>query len=168
MEENLREAALEILDSTPRVLHSLLSTLPAHLLERPADDDWSPKDVVAHLLVSQERGSFSRIRAIVESDQPALQNLDEQEELEHSGFRAWEAEALLSTLAVRRAEDVEWLRTLQPSALARVGLHSEVGPVTAEEFLYHAAYHDALHLRQFLGMLQSHLEPHRGRMRAFK
>jgi DinB superfamily len=167
MNEDAYAAALDLLDSTPRILQSICAPLPDWLLETPADADWSPKDVLAHLLVSQERGSFSRVRAILGSEQPVLQNYDEQEELERSGFRSWEPEVLRAELIRKRSADVEWVRTLGDEALARAGLHSEVGRVTAREFIYHAANHDCLHLRQLLGMLQAHVEPLRGAMRAF-
>ena len=58
-------------------------------------------------------------------------------------------------------------RSLDASAFERTGEHSAVGRVTAEEMLYHAAYHDTLHLSQLLRMLGTHFEPLRGAMRAF-
>jgi hypothetical protein len=66
----------------------------------------------------------------------------------------------------RRGLDVEWLRSLSAKELTRVGLHSDVGTVTAGELVFHVAYHDSLHLRQLLGMLQGSFEPLRGPMRA--
>jgi hypothetical protein len=85
---DLHAAAIEVLASTPLALESVVGRLPQWLLEQPIDDGWSPKDVIVHLLISQERGSFSRIRAIVGDDLPDLPNIDERQELEASDFFA--------------------------------------------------------------------------------
>jgi hypothetical protein len=167
VDNTTRLAALDVLGSIPGLLETIVVQLPRWVLEEPADADWSPKDVIAHLLVSEERGSFSRIRQILDQDHPPLQNLDEQDELERSGFRAWEPLALLFEFERRRREHVEWLRSVEKSLLSRSGNHSVVGPVSVEELVFHAANHDCLHLRQLLGMVQSHFEPRRGAMRAF-
>jgi hypothetical protein len=165
--DDLRAPAIEVLAATPQALRSLVAHLPGWLLEQPADADWSPKDVVAHLLISQEQGAFSRIRAIVEQEQPVLPNIDERRELERSEFRDWKPQDLIAALTAKRAREIAWLRTLEPAALTRIGWHSEVGSVTAEQLLYHAAYHDCLHLRQLLSMVERYLDPLRGAMRAY-
>jgi hypothetical protein len=166
-EGNLQPAAIEVLAHTPEMLRTLLDRLPASLLEAPADDDWSPKDVVAHLLITTQVGALDRIHSMIEQDHPLLHNRDEDEELKQSGFRSKPLAELLEELARRREADTAWLRTLDASAFARTGEHSAVGHVTAEEMLHHAAYHDTLHLAHLMRMLGTHFEPLRGGMRAF-
>ncbi len=167
MTTDLREGALATLAATPGVLRALLTPLPAALVDTPADGDWSPRDVAAHLLLTNRIGALARMRSIVDADEPALQNNDEDEELRRSGLRAQPLAELLDAFAARRAEDVAWLRALDPAALARAGTHSAAGRVTAEEFLFHAAYHDLLHLEQLSRMLGAAYEPRRGGMRRF-
>jgi uncharacterized damage-inducible protein DinB len=160
-------AALAILAATPALLQSLLAALPAQVTDNPCLGDWSPKDVVAHLLLAERNGAMGRIRSIVTAEDPPLPNRDEDDELAQSGSRARPLADLLAEFAHEREEDVRWLRALDEGALLRSGRHSAVGRVTAGEFLCHAAYHDCLHLAQVMTMLQSHFEPHRGAMRAF-
>ena len=160
-------AALATLAATPALLRSLLAALPPDVTGVAADGAWSPKDVVAHLLLAERNGAIARIRTIVANDDPLLQNRDEDDELAQSGARAQPLANLLAEFAQLREEDVTWLRTLDDHTLLRGGRHSAVGRVTAGEFLCHAAYHDCLHLAQLATMLQSHFEPHRGHMRAF-
>lgn len=160
-------AALETLAATPALLRSLLAALPPDLTETAAEGDWSPKDVVAHLLLAERNGAVARIRTIVTTDDPLLQNRDEDDELAQSGTRARSLPDLLAEFAQLRADDVTWLGMLDERTLLRGGRHSAVGRVTARELLFHAAYHDCLHLAQLAAMLQSHFEPYRGAMRAF-
>ena len=167
MTYDLQPAAVGILASTPEVLRGLLSCVPDRIVELPADEGWSPKDVVAHLLITHRIGVVDRIRSMVEHDHPLLMNRDENEELRRSGYQTQPVATLLEEFARRREADVGWLRSLNSSAFARTGEHSAVGRVTAEEMLYHAAYHDTVHLAQLLRMLGTHFEPLRGGMRAF-
>jgi hypothetical protein len=164
---DLRTDALAVLKITPPVLENLLGGVPEHLVDTPLDEGWSPKDVVAHLLLSEEKGAIGRIRAVVTSDLPTLQDFDEKVELDRSGFRDRTWAELLNDFTLVRLADTEWLVSLSPHSFARRGFHTAVGGVTAEELLCHAAYHDALHLRQLVAMLQCHFEPHRGVLRAF-
>jgi hypothetical protein len=163
----LRSAAIEVIAHTPEVLRTLLDGLPADFLQAPVDEDWSSKDVVAHLLITTQVGALDRIHSMVEHDHPLLQNRDENEELRKSGYQTRSLPALLEEFTHRREGDTAWLRTLEPSAFERTGEHSAVGHVTAEEMLYHAAYHDTVHLAQLTRMLGTHFEPLRGGMRAF-
>lgn len=160
-------AALDTLAATPAALRVLLGGLGDEVVETAADEGWSPKDVVAHLLVSGRLGAVERIRAVVERERPALPGYDEHEELERSGFRARPAGQLLDDFERQRGEHVEWLRGLPAEAFARSGEHSEVGAVTAGELLHHIAYHDQLHLGQLTRMLGARFEPLRGPMRRF-
>jgi hypothetical protein len=167
MPEPLRVAALESVASTPALLRVLVETLPAKVLAQPADGDWSPHDVAAHLLLTNRIGAFARIRTIVAEDEPALLNHDEEEELRRSGLRERPVAEIVDEFGTRRAEDVAWLRTLDDAAYARVGHHSVAGRVTAEEFLFHGAYHDMLHLAQLARMIGAAFEPLRGGMHMF-
>jgi hypothetical protein len=167
MKIDTQQAAIDILESTPEVLRALVSRLPGELLETPADEDWSPRDVVAHFLLTQRLGALDRIRSMVEQDHPLLMNRDENEELRRSGYDARTVEDLLLEFTERRAASIALLRSLDAPALARGGEHSAVGEVTVEEMLHHAAYHDTLHLAQLTRMLGAYFEPLRGVMRAF-
>jgi hypothetical protein len=165
--DDLHAQAIEVVARTPEVLRALLDGAPAAVVEAPADEDWSPKDVVAHLLITHQIGAIDRIRSMVEHDHPLLMNRDENEELQRSGYQAWALGDLLEAFAAHRETAVAWLRSLEPSAFARTGEHSAVGAVTASEMLFHAAYHDTVHLAQLTRMVGAPFEPLRGAMRAF-
>lgn len=162
------EEALEVIDATASLLNALLGNLPVEVPEVPLDGGWSMKDVVAHLLVTDRLGAIGRIQRILAQEAPVLPAFDEETELEKSGLRDEPLSALLKRLTETRRENVELLRALAAPALLRSGRHSEVGVVTVSDLIFHAAYHDASHMRQMASMVQVHFEPLRGGMRAYK
>jgi hypothetical protein len=167
MTEDARHFAFATLAATPGALQALVAGLPQAMLDEPADGGWSPKDVVAHLVVSGRLGAIARIRSIVESDHPLLQNYDDEEELRRSGLASAPPASALAEFAATRATDLEWLHALPVAAFERRGRHSVAGEVSAGELLYHAAYHDSAHLAQLAQMLASRFDPLRGPLRVF-
>ena len=162
-----RVEAIEVLARTPQAVRALIEGASAEAIETAADDSWSPHDVVAHLLITQRIGALDRIRSIVTQENPFLLNRDEIEELRLSGFASKQVGELLDEFESRRAEDIEWLRSLEASAFERAGQHSVAGRVTAEEMLFHAAHHDLTHVDQIARMIAARFEPYRGGMRVF-
>jgi hypothetical protein len=167
MPDTLHAAAIDCLAATPAALRALLEALPTDLRDRPADGDWAPRDVAAHLLLTNRIGALARMRTIVAEDEPSLLNNDEDEELRRSGLRERPPAEVLDEFARLRGADVAWLRGLDGAAFGRAGHHSVAGRVTVEEFLFHAAYHDELHLAQLARMIGAAFEPLRGGMRQF-
>jgi hypothetical protein len=161
------EGAIRCVSATAVVLNALLPLLDEATASQPVDDGWSPKDVVAHLILTDRTGWLARIRLMQAEELPLLPVRDEEEELRSSGLRSQQASDLIARFTAERGENVAWLRSLRAEAFAKRGRHSEVGEVTAGEMLFHGAYHDALHLRQLLAMVQTFFEPRRGPMRAY-
>ena len=160
-------AALDTIAATPGVLRALLEAVPLALAEAPLDGGWSPKDVIAHLSISEDFGSIGRLRRVVAEDTPLLPSYDETRELERSGLRGAALEELLARFERQRDEDVAWLRALPSGAYQRAGRHEEVGVVTGAELIFQCAYHDHLHLEQLARMLRAPFEPLRGPLRVF-
>ena len=48
----LDRSAFDVLAQRPATLRALLSPVPRDVVEAPADEGWSPKDMVAHLLAN--------------------------------------------------------------------------------------------------------------------
>ena len=123
-------SAFDVLAQTLVTLRALLSTVPQEVVEAPADEGWSPKDVVAHLLATLPSTVVDRVRLILDADDPPLPNVDEQEALHSSGLRPKPLDELLDELERRRAEVVAWLRELTPEQLERTGRHEVAGEIS--------------------------------------
>lgn len=160
-------SAFDVLAQTPATLRALLSAVPQDVVEAPADEGWSPKDVVAHLLANHPWAMVNRVRLMLDEDDPPVPDVDEQVALDDSGLRPKPLDELLDELELRRAEAVAWLRELTPEQLGRTGRHEVAGEISIADLLHHLAYHDLLHVEQAARMLQGHYEPLRGGMRAF-
>ncbi len=163
----LDSSVFDVLAQTPATLRALLSAVPQDVVEAPADEGWSPKDVVAHLLANQPWAMVDRVRLILDADDPPIPDMNEQTTLDDSGLRLKPLDELLDELERQRAEAVAWLRELTPEQLGRTGQHSVAGEVSIADLLHHLAYHDLLHVEQAARMLQGHYEPLRGGMRVF-
>jgi hypothetical protein len=160
-------AALDIYSATPATLVALLAGLPEKLTSTPADEGWSPHDVVVHLTSLDPFSMVGRVRAIVEQDDPVIPDLDEHAVLEESGLRGRPLGGVLDQMARQRAEALLWLRALTPQQLARTGRHSTAGLLTAAEIIHHKAWHDLLHIGQICRMLSVPLDAGSGAMRKF-
>ena len=160
-------AALDVYAATPATLVALLAGLPETLTSTPADEGWSPHDVVVHLTSLDPFSMVRRVRAIVEQDDPVIPDLDEHAVLEGSGLLSRPLGPVLDQMARQRAEALVWLRDLTPQQLARTGRHSTAGPLTAAEIIHHKAWHDLLHIGQICRMLSVPLDAGSGAMRKF-
>ena len=160
-------AALDVYAATPATLVALLAGLPEMLTSTPADEGWSPHDVVVHLTSLDPFSMVGRVRAIVEQDDPMIPDIDEHAVLEGSGLRGRPLGGVLDQMARQRAEALVWLRALTPQQFARTGRHSTVGPLTAAEIIHHKAWHDLLHVQQICRMLAAPLDAGSGSMRQF-
>ena len=157
------ELALRILEGTPAALRALAGP------SDPARDagGWGVHEITAHLLDVNGFVFGARTRLVVERDNPGIPPVNLDGRVEASGHLERELTEVLEELARARAVDVAWLRSLTPAALARVGRHAEVGPISASEFVHFWAHHDLVHLRQVGAALQSVLLPFIGAQAAF-
>lgn len=165
--EDTQSLALSLVENTPTVLEAMLAGLPAEALATPADGGWAPRDVVAHLLDVQEIAFVTRIRRIVQEQNPLITPIDPGERLEAGGYSSHTLEELLADLRSRRSRDIAWMKSLPYEALARSGTHSEAGQVTAANLLHYWAVHDQNHIRQLATMLKEPIEGAIGNMRMF-
>jgi DinB family protein len=152
------ERALQVLAGTPGVLATLVTISQ----ENQASDSqvganaWSPRQILAHLLVVERDINPPRLRRLAEVDGMAIEPTGE------SLAPNADVESLLQAWARERARNLAWLRTLAPATRAHVSIHPQHGRITLDQHLVEWAYHDLDHLRQMLGVLGADLYPHMG------
>ncbi|MEO6398917.1 MAG: DinB family protein [Tepidiformaceae bacterium] len=162
-----RMLAFSLVANTPDVLEAMLAGLPAEALEGPADGGWAPKDIVAHLLDVQEIAFVTRIRRIIEEENPLILPIEPGERLELGGYGSKTLLELLAEFREQRARDIAWMKGLPEAALARSGTHHEAGRVTGENFVHYWAVHDQNHIGQLARMLKAPIEGGIGNMQMF-
>lgn len=167
MSDLLTPVTIPTLRNTPMALRAFTSGIDNELLQfAPADEEWSIHDVIAHLL-DRHRIQIARVRSVVEQDSPAIPDVDEHESLVASGLRGQPTRANLAAFVAERATDVPWLVSLDDSMLARTGVHSVAGEISAANLINQAAYHDAQHLGQISHILEVIADAGRGNLRVF-
>ena len=139
------------LESAPDVLAKMLERVsdPNVYDKRPDPERFTLREVVAHL-ADWDEVFLGRLAQTRDADNPTLQGLDEgQVAIDHAYSQADPAECLTRYRA-NRARIVSFLRDLSPAQWARVGNHTELGPIsmTAQAVLIGA--HDGYHRQQTL------------------
>lgn len=149
LHEKLHRYLLIDLDSAPNVLAKLLDTItdPAIYDRRPDPERFTLREVVAHL-ADWDQVFLGRLTQTRDAENPVLQGRDEgQVALDNDYVHADPAECLLRHQTNRR-EIVALLRGLAPEQWARIGAHTELGPVTLEAQAALIAFHDGYHRQQ--------------------
>jgi hypothetical protein len=148
--------ALATMRATVVALDALVRSASADFLERrPAPDEWSPREVLGHLLYV-ERLLRDRVGAMV---------ADAQDTPMPKGAPAPPPAAPNASLAEWRRErgkTLAWLLTLGPVELERASMSPRFGRITAREQIDEWAYHDLDHLRQLLAAIEADLYPRIG------
>jgi DinB superfamily len=145
------ESVFAVLASTPEKLQRELQGLSAReLKQRPAPDKWSIQEILAHLADVEQHGMRSRVEAIVTEERPVFEPFDQEKRAIELRYDRTDPRKSLASLASQRKANVRWLRKLRPAHLRRVGVHRQVGDVSALEFVHEWAFHDLGHLRQII------------------
>jgi hypothetical protein len=136
-------------------LRAATATLDEVALRTPeGSDKWSILEAVQHLADAELAYGF-RLRMIVAQETPPLQAFDQDLWARELRYRDKRLDHALEQLSALRAANLRTFRSLDESQLDRVGIHSEVGPISARMILYTLAVHDLTHRRQIERIKQS-------------
>jgi FMN phosphatase YigB (HAD superfamily) len=116
--------------------------------QHPLSGEWSPKEVVYHLLNYETQVARPNLERILAEDKPFIRPdpLPAQAyEVDLSGQGGWD---LARAWAAERQKTGQWLQALPPEAWARPARHSIYGPTTLLEMTVLITRHDQLHIRQ--------------------
>lgn len=151
--EMTQREAVALMGSTPAMLKSLLAAFPAGWLDqRPAAEEWSAREILAHLL-NVEALLSARVESMIAAEgSPITRHAAAPSE----GLDAF---ALLARWGRARARSLRRLRELTPDDLQHGAELPRWGLITVEQQVCEWAYHDVEHLRQLLANLEASLYP---------
>lgn len=154
---------LGVLEQTPAILEKLLLTAPEEVLQwKPQPERWSVSEVLGHL-ADTEVMFRERTRRMVEEENPALENYDQNAAYAAGKYSGHGARQQLQSFRKERDRSLSWLRHLPSSGLARTGRHAELGPITVSELMNEWAFHDLGHVRQIAELYRARaFYPHMG------
>ncbi|HLZ21408.1 MAG TPA: DinB family protein [Ktedonobacterales bacterium] len=158
--EDTYTLALGILAGTSACLRAMLEQLPPDIWQwSPAAGEWSPRQVLDHMLQVETAVIPVRVRRMIEEDGAPLAGVAQ------TSIPAAPAEVLKAWLAARE-QNLSYLHTLTPPQLAQGGEHPRYGRISAREHIIEWAYHDLEHMRQLQATLEARLYPAIGGFRA--
>jgi hypothetical protein len=145
------EQAIEILTQTPSTLRAMLGNLSDDWTGGGTEDNWSPYDVIGHLIHGEKTDWIPRARIILEhGESRPFTPFDRWAQFENS--RGKTLAQLLDEFETLRRENIEILRAMKitPEKLALKGTHPELGEVDMEKLLSAWVVHDLNHIRQIV------------------
>lgn len=137
-----------VLEAQPAALEQITSGLTPEQVARPeTPGKWSMLEVIQHLADSEMVWAY-RLRRVLAEDRPRLSGYDQDLWAERLRYREVELDDALEQIRALRRTNLWLLRSLEPGALERIGVHSERGDESVAHMLRLYAGHDLVHLRQ--------------------
>src|SRR5437868_4164473 len=147
--------SIEILRQTPFTLSAMLGDLSPEWTASSGDtENWSPYDVVDHLIHGEETDWIPRAEIILSQDENrSFVPFDRVAQFERS--KGKQLIDLLAEFAALREKNISTLRSwdLNDGRLSLKGIHPEFGEVTLEQLLATWVVHDLNHLRQIVSYM---------------
>ena len=144
------EKVATTIQSVPDVLEALLTPLdPAVLATRPEPGEWSPLEVIGHLIDCDSSAFRDRIGGIIDGV-PVIAPFDEWAAINERDFNADSLGQLLGELRAERARSVEFLLGLAPEDLHRSSTFGDGRVFEANDFVQEWSFHDQDHIQQIL------------------
>ncbi len=154
MQFNLTKS-LEILHSTPQVLHSLLAGLSEEWTQcNEGPGSWSAYDVLGHLIHGEQTDWMPRLQLMLStSANKTFEPFDRFAQFENSKGKT--LAQLLAAFAQLRADNLAKLEAMQlnESNWALTGTHPALGTVTVAQLLATWTVHDLNHLAQIVRIM---------------
>jgi len=149
------EKAIEILSQTPVTVKSLLGNLSDDWVTNAVNsENWSPFDIVGHLIHGEETDWIPRAEIILaQGENLMFEPFDRFAQFERSKGKT--LDGLIETFAASRTKNLITLleMNLNEEKLQRKGIHPELGEVTLEQLLATWVVHDLNHLKQLVTSL---------------
>jgi hypothetical protein len=116
------------------------------LLSFPVPGTWSIQQVVLHL-ADAEQVLADRMKRIIAEENPTLLAFDETRWTKFLHYDLQSASEAATLIELVRKQMSRVLRALPDAAFARVGIHSEAGPLSLQTIVEKATKHVEHHLK---------------------
>jgi len=124
---------------------SVAGMTPDEFNARPISGTWSTREVICHI-ADFEPVYADRMKRVIAEHEPTMFSGDPDLFAKCLAYDVRDLENELQMIATIRRHVSDILRTLPESALARIGKHSEAGPLTLETLLRNVTKHIPHHV----------------------
>ena len=146
-----RDEALSLLAATPvRIGAAIAGIPPAQLRARPAADEWSANEVLAHVRSCADVWGKC-IVTMLEQDAPTLRAINPRSWIKRTNYLDLEFEPSFRAYTAQRADLLARLQPLPPEAWSRGASVTGAGAVLQRDVLFYAqwlARHEQPHITQ--------------------
>jgi hypothetical protein len=143
-----RQQIVDALRALPSQVEALVRDLDEEALRRrPVPDEWSVKEVCAHLRDSLEIDG-ERIRRMVEEDEPVISAYDQEALARERDYQNESMPLILTALRAFSGGIAYALEGLSEEQWQRGGRHEERGPISVGGYTEQQAEHVRAHLEQ--------------------
>jgi hypothetical protein len=150
-------AVIQLFARNARDLQRLVTGLTDQQLTRkPAPDQWSIRDHIAHFYDAQEMLD-TRLDLMLNQDDPELEALAIYENAAQEEGRPPTTAGMLAEFLDRRSQSITLLVGLPLKDLWRTGLHTEFGRITILRQVAYLAYHEQTHLPEIEALRQRYM-----------
>lgn len=144
-----RTQLMTTLEQTHPALVRLTSELTDAALDFRQDaQDWSIREILAHLVDDEMFVMRTRLERMMKEDTPSLPSHDEKQWYSQRNTSRDARPELLSDFALQRAASLGILALLRESEWARTAYHPEYGYFTAQDWVGSWVEHDLTHIQQ--------------------
>lgn len=149
-----RHYLFQALRLSPSAVRSIVAAIPADKHDTALDPDrFSLRFALAHL-VDWEPIMLGRIKACVEQPGSTIYGIDEEQRAIDEHYENWDVMATLDRFDAERAKALEYCRGLTDAQWDSIAVHSERGPMSAQDWAWTIVGHDMYHLEQFAAYLK--------------
>src|SRR5262245_40004692 len=140
--------SLAVLAATAGKLERLIAGVSStELRQRPAPNQWSVSEILAHLADAEIVGAF-RMRLILGAPGTAIVAYDQDDWARSGHYDKRDARKSLEQFRVLREVNLALLELLEPAQWKHYGMHAERGQESIEHVARMYAGHDINHLQQ--------------------
>jgi len=122
---------------------------------RPAEGEWAPVEIIAHLRDVELEVNRPRLQAVLTGDDPHLPAYDTDRWATERAYLEQDGPAVLEAFTQARMDTIEALSALDMQSWERPARHTLLGPTTLRELMKIASEHDWLHMAQLRETLET-------------
>lgn len=142
----------DLLDRLRAIPDALATAARAASPESPAPGEWTPSDIVRHLIAVETEVWQPRLATLATDDHPRWPWVDSER---WTGDPGATLDGLLAMYAAARGSTMASLGALDDAGWARTGTHATFGVLDVAGLMERAVDHDEEHVRSFRPATQS-------------
>ncbi len=151
MTDNRRAQVIQKIQDSQAELTKILQSVADDPLWQPAGEEWSFRDVAAHMATVDEECFMDRVQRIASGENPHFTYYLNT----GRDFSTLSLEDALQNWATNRQQIIDLVNSLSDETLALTGTHITFGTLTILDFLLEMHKHDLEHIEELKTVIEN-------------